>query len=150
MKRKTQRAVFVGSGMAVLALAVGLSIYALDDSLNFFLSPTQVQAGDNIPSNTFRLGGLVVDDSLTIDGTMNAQFVVTDRVADINVYYDQQAHGLLPDLFREGQGVIVEGTYGQSIFTASRVLAKHDENYMPPEVAEALKEAGEWRGEAPE
>jgi cytochrome c-type biogenesis protein CcmE len=150
MKRKTQRAVFIGSGMAVLALAVGLTIYALDDSLNFFLSPTQVQAGDNIPSNTFRLGGLVVDGSLIVDGEMKAQFVVTDTVADIMVHYDQQAHGLLPDLFREGQGVIVEGTYGRDTFTASRVLAKHDENYMPPEVADALKEAGEWRGEVPE
>jgi cytochrome c-type biogenesis protein CcmE len=148
MKRKTQRAVFIGSGMAVLALAVGLVMYALDDSLNFFLSPTQVEAGENIPTNTFRLGGLVEGGSLVVNEVMVVSFTVTDGAATIPVSYDQQAHGLLPDLFREGQGVIVEGTYGDAVFTASRVLAKHDENYMPPEVAEALKEAGEWRGEA--
>jgi cytochrome c-type biogenesis protein CcmE len=149
MKRKTQRAVFIGSGLAVLAIAVGLAIFALDDSLNFFLSPSQVQAGENIPTNTFRLGGLVEEGSLETDGAMHVSFVVTDGAADISIEYDQQAHGLLPDLFREGQGVILEGTWGTGVFTASRVLAKHDENYMPPEVAEALKEAGEWRGEAP-
>ena len=148
MKRKTQRAVFVGSGLAVLALAVGLAIYALDDSLSFFLSPTKVVAGDNVPTNTFRIGGLVEDDSLTIDEDLQAYFVVTDGVASVPIIYDQQAHGLLPDLFREGQGVVAEGTYDDGAFTASRVLAKHDENYMPPEVADALKEAGEWRGGA--
>ena len=148
MKRKTQRAVFVGSGLAVLALAVGLAIYALDDSLSFVLSPTKVVAGDNVATNTFRIGGLVEDDSLTIDEDLQAYFVVTDGVASVPIIYDQPAHGLLPDLFREGQGVVAEGTYDDGAFTASRVLAKHDENYMPPEVADALKEAGEWRGGA--
>jgi cytochrome c-type biogenesis protein CcmE len=147
MKRKTQRAMFIGSGMAVLAIAVGLSIFALDDSLNFFLSPSEVQAGENIPANTFRLGGLVEEGSFTEGENMAVSFTVTDTAADIAIEYDQQEHGLLPDLFREGQGVILEGTWGDGVFTASRVLAKHDENYMPPEVADALKEAGEWRGE---
>ena len=148
MKRKTQRAIFLGAGMAVLTIAVGLVIFALEDSLNFFLSPSQVVAGENIPTNTFQLGGLVDVGSLTMDEVMKVAFVVTDGAASVTVNYDQQAHGLLPDLFREGQGVIVEGKWDKGAFIASRVLAKHDENYMPPEVANALKEAGEWRGEA--
>jgi len=151
MKRKTQRAMFIGSGMAVLAIAVGLSIFALDDSLNFFLSPSEVEAGENIPTNTFRLGGLVEEGSFIEGDNMAVSFVVTDTAANIAIEYDQQEHGLLPDLFREGQGVILEGTWddggGEGVFTASRVLAKHDENYMPPEVADALKDAGEWRGD---
>jgi cytochrome c-type biogenesis protein CcmE len=147
MKRKHQRALFVGAGLAVLALATTLVLNSLGQSLNYFLMPTEVLAGEDVPQGTFQLGGLVSDGSFEADDEMGVSFQVEDGSSSLSVVYDQVAHGLLPDLFREGQGVIVEGQWDGSQFVASRVLAKHDENYMPPEVAEGLKEMGEWRGE---
>ena len=147
MKRKHQRAIFVGAGLGILALATTLVLTSLGQSLNYFLMPTEVLAGEEVPEGTFQLGGLVSDGSFEADAEMGVSFRVEDGSSSLLVVYDQAAHGLLPDLFREGQGVIVEGRWDGTQFIASRVLAKHDENYMPPEVAEGLKEMGEWRGE---
>ena len=150
MKRKHQRLVFVGAGLSVLAVATGLIFYALGDSLNFFYSPSDLRAAEEQPTGGFRLGGLVVEGSLEINATMVAQFDITDGADVVTITYDQQAHGQLPDLFREGQGVIIEGRLADGTdlaVTADRVLAKHDENYMPPEVVDALKRTGEWHGD---
>lgn len=145
MKRKTQRLYFVGAGLAILGIATALVIVALGDNLRFFMSPFDLVAAAEKPTGAFRLGGLVVEGSFAEDEAMNTSFTVTDGVADIVIRYDQQAHGLLPNLFREGQGVVVEGRLGpDGDFIADRVLAKHDENYMPKEVADALKKSGHW------
>jgi cytochrome c-type biogenesis protein CcmE len=127
---------------AVLAILVGvgsataIAMYAFNDNLLYFYNPTQVLAGDAPEGRTFRLGGMVTEGSLErTEGTLAVRFVVTDYKHSIPVRYE----GLLPDLFREGQGVIAHGHLtpdGQ--FVANEVLAKHDENYMPPEVAESL------------
>jgi cytochrome c-type biogenesis protein CcmE len=145
MKRKTQRLYFVGAGLLLLSIATALVVYALDDNLRFFMSPSDLTAEGERPDGAFRMGGLVAENSFTEDEAMVTGFTVTDGAADIRVVYDQQAHGLLPNLFREGQGVVVEGKLDATgTFIADRVLAKHDENYMPKEVAEALKESGHW------
>lgn len=135
----------VSASAAVLALAVGLSIYALGGSVDMFYSPVQaadakVPAGRNI-----QLGGLVAKGSVQRFPDGNVHFVITDNVATSRVVY----HGELPDLFREGQGVITQGSFDQAgVFKAKKVVAKHDENYMPKEVADALKASGEWKGDA--
>lgn len=141
--RKRRRLVMLVSALVVLLLAVGLVMQALKSSLVYFLAPSAVQAGEIEPGRQFRLGGLVVVDSVTrnADG-VTVEFVVTDMAEEVSVRYT----GLLPDLFREGQGVITEGRLDDNgIFIASSVLAKHDENYMPSEVADALKDAGYWQ-----
>lgn len=128
--------------LAVLAIVAGvgaataLAMRAFDDNLLYFYNPTQVLAGDAPQSRTFRVGGMVTEGSLKrTEGTLAVQFVVTDYKHSIPVHYE----GLLPDLFREGQGVIAHGHLTPSgEFVADEVLAKHDENYMPPEVAESL------------
>ncbi|MFN3233225.1 MAG: cytochrome c maturation protein CcmE [Alphaproteobacteria bacterium] len=146
MKRKTQRMVFVVSGLSLLGIAAALIFYAIGDNLRFFMSPTDLFAAEERPSGTFRMGGLVMDGSVNRAEDMFITFQVTDNVYDITVEYDQQTYGLLPDLFREGQGVVVEGTLkNENTFVAERVLAKHDENYMPPEVADALKRSEHWQ-----
>ncbi len=148
MKRKSQRLVFVVLGVVILGVASGLALYAMRDSLQFFYSPSDLLALDRSPAGVVRLGGLVEDGSLSARDGLTVRFRVRDGKQSLLVRYDQQAHGLLPDLFREGQGVIVEGTLGaDGGFDARSVLAKHDENYMPPEVADALKRSGEWRGD---
>jgi cytochrome c-type biogenesis protein CcmE len=130
----------VGS-LGVLGVAAALVLTALNDNLVFFYSPTQVVEKSIAPDRRFRLGGLVEAGSVKKDGEI-VRFTVTDTHKTINVVY----RGLLPDLFREGQGVVAEGSLGpDGVFTAREVLAKHDENYMPPEVAKAIKEAGQWR-----
>ena len=142
-----------GGALAALALASGLIIYALGDSLNFFYSPSDLRAADETPTGGFRLGGLVVEGSLQVDAAMVARFDITDGAEVVTITYDQQAHGQLPDLFREGQGVIIEGRLADGTgmaVDADRVLAKHDENYMPPEVVDALKRTGEWHGDEPD
>jgi cytochrome c-type biogenesis protein CcmE len=148
MKRKTQRMIFVGVGLAILAFAGGLAFYAIGDNVRFFYSPGDLRKLSAPPSGSFHLGGLVKPGSVVKDG-MVLRFTVTDGVSDVPVVYDQTAHGLVPDLFAEGQGAVVEGGQGtDGVFVATRVLAKHDEKYMPPEVADALKRSGEWqRGE---
>jgi cytochrome c-type biogenesis protein CcmE len=128
--------------LAVLAIVAGvgaataLAMRAFDDNLLYFYNPTQVLAGDAPEGRTFRVGGMVTEGSLKrTEGTLAVQFVVTDYKHSIPVHYE----GLLPDLFREGQGVIAHGHLTPSgQFVADEVLAKHDENYMPPEVAESL------------
>jgi cytochrome c-type biogenesis protein CcmE len=130
----------VGS-LGVLGVAAALVLSALNDNIVFFYSPSQLAEKKVAPERRFRLGGLVEPGSVKKEGA-EVRFKVTDLKQSVTVVY----RGLLPDLFREGQGVIAEGSLGaDGVFTAREVLAKHDENYMPPEVAKALKESGRWQ-----
>lgn len=150
MKRKSQRLVFVSVGLVILGVAVGLALWAAQDSMQFFYSPSDLAKEKVSPTRSIRLGGLVEEGSFEEAEGLVVRFSLTDGAASTSVSYDQAAHGLLPDLFKEGQGVIVTGTVSAAgAFAASEVLAKHDETYMPPEVADALKRSGEWKG-APE
>ena len=145
MTRKQRRAVLIGACLGVLALAVGLVLVVLRDSIVFFYSPSEVTEKHLGMGQRFRLGGLVEDGSLKRGEGTTIRFIVTDKRATLPVTYT----GVLPDLFREGQGVVAEGTLEtDGVFHADSVLAKHDENYMPPEVAKKLKEQGLWRGDA--
>jgi cytochrome c-type biogenesis protein CcmE len=130
----------VGLVVAGVAIAIGLSLRAFDENLLYFYTPSEVPAADLNPGKRFRLGGLVSTGSLVRKaGDMEIRFEVTDMKKAMTVSYS----GVLPDLFREGQGVIAYGTLDdQGIFRADEVLAKHDENYMPPELAQALKDQG--------
>jgi cytochrome c-type biogenesis protein CcmE len=141
MTRKQRRLTLIGSSLVVLTFAAGLVLYALRDSIVFFSTPTMAAEQHIAPGKRFRLGGLVQPGSLVCrnDG---ANFDVADGGAKLPVTYK----GLLPDLFREGQGVIAEGSLDASgTFRAETVLAKHDENYMPKDVADALKKQGHWK-----
>ncbi len=141
MTRKRRRLIFVLTGMATLTVAVGLVLAAIQDSLVFFYSPSEVMAKEIPPERRFRVGGLVEADSVTTSGLVT-RFRVTDLASTVEVTYV----GILPALFREGQGVVAEGFLdSDGLFVAAEVLAKHDENYMPPEVAEALKKSGRWK-----
>lgn len=138
--RKTKRLAVIAALGIVLSASVGLVLTALRDQIVFFYSPTDLVALPN-DGRPLRLGGLVREGSWLRAGSGN-RFVVTDGGAEIAVYYE----GLLPDLFREGQGVVVEGHRDdRNVVQATGVLAKHDENYMPKEVVEALKQTGEWQ-----
>ena len=141
MTRKQRRLVLIGSSLAVLVLAVGLVLTALKDSIVFFNSPTDVVEKQIAPGARIRLGGLVQEGSVKRDGT-DVQFVVTDTAQTVAVQY----RGILPDLFKEGKGVVAQGQMQGGVFMAREVLAKHDENYMPPEAAEALKRAAQTNG----
>jgi cytochrome c-type biogenesis protein CcmE len=144
MTRKQRRAVLIGTSLGVLALAVGLVLFALRDSIVFFYTPAEVAEKHLETGQRFRLGGLVEDGSLKRGEGTTVSFVITDKRATLPVTYT----GVLPDLFREGQGVVAEGTLtAEGVFHADSVLAKHDEKYMPPEVAKKLKEQGVWRGD---
>ena len=143
MTRKRRRLYAVIGGLAMLGVAVALVLTALRDSVVFFYSPSDLGEKPLAPGQRIRIGGLVAAGSVakSADG-ITTQFTVTDMKAEIPVRYS----GILPDLFREGQGVVVEGKLEPGgAFQASEVLAKHDENYMPPEVADALKRAGRWK-----
>jgi len=141
MPAKRRRLWLLVGALCVLGTAVALVLTALNDNIVFFYSPTQVADKHPGPERRFRLGGLVEQGSVQKNG-QEVRFTVTDLQKTVPVVY----RGLLPDLFREGQGVIAEGTLGaDGLFTAREVLAKHDENYMPPEVAKALKESGRWQ-----
>jgi cytochrome c-type biogenesis protein CcmE len=143
--RKQQRLILVIVALVLLGGASGLVLFALSDSVAFFVTPSDIATGKVEADKRFRLGGLVVDGSVERhDGTV--RFRLTDQANEVPVRY----RGILPDLFREGQGIVAQGVLGEDgVFAASEVLAKHDESYMPPEVAEALKQAGVWRqGEA--
>jgi cytochrome c-type biogenesis protein CcmE len=144
MTRKQRRGVLIGTCLAVLGLAVGLVLFALRDSIVFFYTPSEVAEKHLETGQRFRLGGLVEDGSVKRGEGTTVSFVITDKRSTLPVTYT----GVLPDLFREGQGVVAEGmlTAG-GVFHADSVLAKHDENYMPPEVAKKLKEQGVWRGD---
>ena len=136
MTRKQRRSVFIGASLAVLGLAVGLVLYALEDSIVFFYSPSEVVEKNLSEGQRFRLGGLVETGSVVRGESTEVRFAVTDKAQTIPVVYK----GVLPDLFREEQGVIAEGRLNRSgMFIADSVLAKHDENYMPREVYESLK-----------
>ncbi len=144
LKRKHRRLGFVVAGMVCLLIAAGLVLNAFEDNLVFFYTPSDM-AEKSIPDGRrFRLGGLVEEGSVKrLEDGLTVEFIVTDLTATVPVTY----RGPLPDLFREGQGVVTEGKMSEGgIFIADNVLAKHDENYMPPEVAEALKAAGQWQG----
>ena len=148
MTAKTRRLGFVMAGGLLLAAAVWLVSSALRDNIVFFFTPSELTT-QHYDAKRLRVGGLVADNSVSIDGTLSL-FAITDETATIQVRYD----GALPDLFREGQGVVAEGRFeltaknsdSQPVFVADTVLAKHDENYMPREVAESLKEQGVWQG----
>lgn len=144
MTRKQRRMMMIGSAGAVLFAAVGLILFALQDQIVFFNSPSDVAQKSVQPGQRIRLGGLVKDDTVIRGEGTEVSFVVTDGGADVKVAYN----GILPDLFREGQGVVTEGMMNpDGTFTADTVLAKHDENYMPKEVADALKDQGHWQGD---
>jgi cytochrome c-type biogenesis protein CcmE len=141
MTRKQRRLLLIGSSLGVLALAAFLVLFALKDSIVFFNSPTDVVEKNLKPGTRIRLGGLVQPGTVTRQN-LDARFDVTDGKTVMRVSY----RGILPDLFREGQGVVAEGTIeSQSSFVADVVLAKHDETYMPKEVAAALKKQGHWK-----
>ncbi len=143
MKRKHKRLTFVIVALALLASAAGLVLSAFEENIVFFMSPTDIAQGKVTDGKRFRLGGLVEDGSVDRSGGETVTFRVTDTAETVSVSYT----GILPDLFREGQGVVAEGRLSGNVFVADEVLAKHDENYMPPEVADAIKKSGEWRGE---
>ena len=142
MTRRGRRLSLVAAALAVIGAAAGIALYALRDNIVFFYSPTEVVEKAVQPGARLRVGGLVKADSLIKLSSDNVAFVVTDGANDVTVAYQ----GLLPDLFREGQGVVAEGLLeapGQ--MRAETILAKHDERYMPREVVEALKKQGRWQ-----
>jgi cytochrome c-type biogenesis protein CcmE len=146
MTPKRKRLWLLVASLATLGVAAALVLSALNDNIVFFYSPSQLAEKKPAPNSSLegrrlRIGGLVEQGSVRKDG-QEVRFKVTDLKQSVDVVY----RGLLPDLFREGQGVIAEGSLGaDGVFTAREVLAKHDENYMPPEVAKALKESGRWQ-----
>ena len=141
MTRKQRRLVLIGSGLAVLGLAAALVLSALRDTIVFFNSPTDVVEKQIKPGTRIRLGGLVKPGSIERGQNLAVRFEVTDGNKEMPVAYT----GILPDLFREGQGVVAEGVIEPGLFRADTVLAKHDETYMPKEVADALKKQGHWK-----
>lgn len=144
MTRKQRRLTMIAIAGSILVVAAGLVLFALNDRIVFFNSPSDIAAGGAAPGERIRLGGLVEEDSVDRSDGSVVKFSITDTGHTIDVVFD----GILPDLFREGQGVITEGSLdGNGLFVADTVLAKHDETYMPKEVADALKEQGVWQGE---
>ena len=146
MTRKGRRIAIISAAGFTLAIAVGLILFALRDSIVFFYGPTEMAEKAPPRGTRLRIGGRVKRGSLTYGGSSTVVFAVTDLKYDIQVSYT----GLLPDLFREGQGVVAEGTVeGPGVFHADTVFAKHDERYMPKDVADKLKQSGIWRNENP-
>jgi len=142
MTRKQRRFAMIAGGLSVLTVAVLLVLFAMKDSIVFFNSPTDVVEKHVTPGARIRLGGLVAPGSVTRGDSLAVRFEVTDGHQAIPVAYQ----GILPDLFREGQGIVAEGALdGAGVFRADNVLAKHDETYMPKEVADALKKEGHWK-----
>jgi len=141
VKRKHKRLTFAAIGLCLLGVAAALVLTAFEDSIVFFHSPTDIAEGKVKIDRRVRLGGLVEDGSVKKQAGAVTAFRITDGANVIDVTY----RGILPDLFREGQGVVTEGRLQGSLFVAEEVLAKHDENYMPPEVADALKKSGRWQ-----
>jgi cytochrome c-type biogenesis protein CcmE len=139
MKTRHKRIAFIVAGLAGLAIAATLVLYAFNDNLVFFFSPTQVVAREAPLDRTFRVGGLVKEGSLTRDSDgLTVRFTVTDTAENIPVVFK----GILPDLFKEGRGCVAQGRIGSDgVFYADTVLAKHDENYMPPEAGQAIDKA---------
>jgi cytochrome c-type biogenesis protein CcmE len=141
MTRKGRRITMIAGALAVLGVAAGLVLFAMRDNIVFFYGPSEVAEKAVSPGTRLRIGGLVKDGSVVRAGNQSLSFVVTDTKKDIRVTYS----GQVPDLFREGQGVVAEGVLvGPAEMRADSVLAKHDEKYMPREVADALKKQGVW------
>ncbi|HEX6266862.1 MAG TPA: cytochrome c maturation protein CcmE [Burkholderiales bacterium] len=144
MKPRHKRMAAIALGVAALGIATALVLMAFEKNLVFFFTPTQVAANEAPQGKTFRIGGMVLEGSVKREG-VDVRFVVTDTAKTIPVVY----RGALPDLFREGKGVVAQGQLGaDGVFRAREVLAKHDENYMPPEAAEAVKRAHETAAKA--
>jgi len=139
MKARHRRFAWIGAGVAVLAIAVALVLNAFQSNLVFFFTPSQIAAREVPQGHAFRVGGLVEEKSLKRESDgLTVRFNVTDTAKTVPVTYT----GILPDLFKEGKGVVAQGTLGSDgVFHATEVLAKHDENYMPPEAADAVKKA---------
>jgi cytochrome c-type biogenesis protein CcmE len=135
-RKKLGILIFIATG---LSLAIGLSLYALSNNIDLFFTPTQVAAGEVTPGQRIRVGGMVKEGSVEhSDETLQVSFITTDYSNDVRIFYS----GILPDLFREGQGIVAEGSMtAEGLFVASRVLARHDENYMSVEVKAALDAA---------
>jgi cytochrome c-type biogenesis protein CcmE len=136
MKPRHKRLALIGGLVTTVGVIAALVLNAFQSNLVFFYSPSQVMANEAPTGRTFRIGGLVEDGSVKVDGTQ-VQFVVTDSAKAVPVRYQ----GILPDLFKEGKGVVAQGQLQGGVFVAREVLAKHDENYMPPEAADALYQA---------
>ena len=142
MKRKHKRLTFVLVALALLGSAVGLMLFAFEENIVFFYGPSDVLEKAPPEGKRLRMGGLVEKGTIQkVEGSSVVKFAITDINASVPVTYD----GILPDLFREEQGVVAEGHMENGVFVADEVLAKHDENYMPPEVADALKKSGQWQ-----
>ncbi len=141
-RKKLTIIAFIVTGLSV---AIGLSLYALSNSIDLFFTPTQVAAGEVATGQRIRIGGMVKEGSVVrSEESLHVEFIATDYNNDLQVRYD----GILPDLFREGQGVVAEGMVADGVFQASRVLAKHDENYMSVEVKAAMDAAEKDRASA--
>ncbi len=140
---RKQRLLMIAAIVLGVSLALGLALSALRQNINLFYSPSQIAAGEAPLGSKIRIGGLVLTGSLKRSAdALDVQFSVTDGVNQVPVHY----HGILPDLFREGQGIVALGTLNaQGVLQADEVLAKHDEKYMPPEVLKALKDSGQYR-----
>lgn len=144
MTRRANRLMWIGVIGCVMAVAVGLSLYALRSGISFAMSPSEVREANVPPGQRIRLFGLVEEGSVKRGNGLDVQFTLTDQDAAITVTFSK----ILPDLFRENQGIITEGALSDDgLFLADTVLAKHDENYMPADMAEKLKERGVWKGE---
>jgi cytochrome c-type biogenesis protein CcmE len=142
LTRRGRRLTLIGAALGIVAFAAALALYALNDSIVFFYSPSEVVQKSPAAGARLRIGGLVKMGSLVKSDDQKATFIITDNANEVGVFYQ----GLLPDLFREGQGVVAEGTLeGPGRFRADSVLAKHDERYMPREVVDALKKQGRWQ-----
>lgn len=137
MKPRHKRIALIGGGLAAIALASSLVLQALDSNIAFFFTPTQVVAGEAPQGKAFRIGGMVKEGSMRRDN-LTVSFVITDTAKDVPVAYK----GILPDLFKEGKGAVAQGKLNaDGVFAATEVLAKHDENYMPPEAQHAVDQA---------
>ena len=141
MKRRHKRLSFVVIGLGLLGAAAALILTAIEESVVFFYSPPDILEGEITTERRMRIGGLVEEGSVERGQDSTVRFRVTDLMSAIPVQYK----GLLPDLFAENKGVVAEGHFRNGTFQADEILAKHDENYMPPEVAEALKASGQWK-----
>lgn len=143
MKPKTKRLSLIVATLTALAASVALILVAFEDNVVFFYSPSDLLKKRPGPTQKLRIGGLVKKDSIKREpGVTEVSFEVTDLNNSVPVVFN----GILPDLFREEQGVVAEGRYREQLFYATQILAKHDEQYMPPEVAESLKKSGKWKG----
>lgn len=146
MTRRQRRFAFLIASLGAATLATVLVVFALGDSVLYFYSPSEAKARNVEAGKVINLGGLVLAGSIQRPGGVEVRFKVTDNAEEVAVTYSND----LPDLFREGQGVVMTGAFrADGVFAADKVLAKHDENYMPPEVARSLKDRGLWKNGAP-